>query len=112
MKRICILVIAIGLFSFGCTKSQTQEQKLEENIIKKIQTPEIIRVLEEENINLIFTSHDQTIYIKLEDGQQFEGKYIHSQAGKYSDNEHLFDILNLVNHIEKIRNEKWKIACE
>ena len=112
MKRISILIIAIGLFSFGCTQSQTPEQQSEDESSNEIKTPEIIRILEEEDIELIFTAHDQTICIKLEDGREFGGKYIYEQAGKYSENQNLFDILNLVVHIEENRNEQWKIACE
>ncbi|MFC1859888.1 MliC family protein [Thermodesulfobacteriota bacterium] len=81
-----------------------------------IETPEIVRILEEERIESVATTHSQTIYIRLKDGREYKGTYVHAQAGRYSDDDHLFDILNLVSHIKKKRPPEevggWNIMCE
>ncbi|HUS47802.1 MAG TPA: pitrilysin family protein [Phycisphaerae bacterium] len=81
-----------------------------------IKTPEIIRILENEQIEFIATAHSQTIHIRLKDGREYEGKYVHAEAGEYSDDRKLFDILNLVTHIKKHRPPEevkgWMILCE
>ena len=82
----------------------------------EIETKEIVRILEQEDIDSISTSHSQKIYIRLKDGREYEGTYEHSQAGKYSTDEHFFDILNLVMHITKNRPPEevkdWQIIME
>ena len=81
-----------------------------------IETPEIVRILEKEQIESIGTSHSQRIYIRLEDGRAYQGTYVHAQAGKYAEEENLFDILNLVIHIKKKRLpeevEGWNLSAE
>ncbi len=66
---------------------------------KRIDTPEIVRILEEESITRISTSHSQTIYITLADGRRHGGIYEHEKAGKYSKDRKMWDILNLAKHI-------------
>lgn len=81
-----------------------------------IKTPAIIRILEKEQIESISTTHAQTIHIRLKDGREYTGKYVHTEAGKYSDDRKLSDILNLVMHIKKNRApedvKEWMIWCE
>ena len=81
-----------------------------------IGTPEIIRILEQEIVETISTKHSQWIHIKLKNGREYKGKYIYDQAGKYSRNDKLWDILNLVMHIRKNRPPEevngWRIGCE
>jgi len=81
-----------------------------------VETPEIIRILENERIKEVLTSHSQHIYIELEDGRRYQGKYHRNQAGNYANDFNLGDILNLVLHIKKHRLDKdagrWAIGCE
>ncbi len=81
-----------------------------------IETPEIIRILENDRIRSVSTTHSQAIYIQLQDGRKYRGVYVHAQAGKHSDDDQLYDILNLVLHIKKSRPpgevKDWIIACE
>jgi len=81
-----------------------------------IETPEIVRILEQEPIAFVFTSHAQWISIELEDGRKYGGKYAHGEAGKYADDPQLSDILNLVMHIRESRPPEevkdWQILCE
>ena len=81
-----------------------------------IQTPEIIRILETENIVYVATSHSQEIHIQLKDGRRFKGTYDQSEAGPYSNHEQLFDIYNLARHIKNNRPEKevkhWSMAIQ
>ena len=65
----------------------------------KIDTPEIIRILENEAIAFVGTTHSQRINIKLKDGRTYFGIYEQKRAGKYSKDPKLFDILNLTTHI-------------
>ena len=89
---------------------------LPEDTAVEIDTAEIIRILEKEQINSIMTTHSQSIYIILTDGRQYKGTYVYAEAGKYADDPNLFDILNLVMHIQKNRSEEqsknWQIVCE
>lgn len=82
----------------------------------QIQTPEIIRILEEENIASLRTAHSQSISITLRDGRRYMGKYDQSQAGQKYGDDHLWDILNLVSHIRANRRPEevrdWSITCE
>ena len=72
--------------------------------------------MEEELVESISTTHGQTIHIQLKNGREYRGKYIYDQAGKYSRNDKLWDILNLVMHIQKNRPPEevngWRIGCE
>ena len=81
-----------------------------------IETPEIVRILEQEPIAFVFTSHAQWISIRLKDGREYGGKYVHAEAGEYADDPQLSDILNLVMHIRESRSPEevtdWQIACE
>ncbi len=65
----------------------------------KIDTPEIISILENEAIAFVGTWHSQRINIKLKDGREYFGTYEHKKAGKYSKDPELSDILNLTTHI-------------
>jgi hypothetical protein len=65
----------------------------------EIDTPEIIRILENEAIAFVGTWHSQRINIKLKDGRTYFGIYEQKKAGKYSKDPKLFDILNLTTHI-------------
>jgi len=82
----------------------------------KVDTPEIIRILEQEAIKSIRTSHSQHIYITLKDGHRHSGIYEHERAGKYSKDRKLSDILNLVKHImdnrPKAETKDVGIRCE
>jgi len=90
-----------------------QEKQTEPSVVK---TPEIIRLLEEESITFIGTTHSQSIHIQLKDGSRYKGSYLQNEAGKYSTDPHLSDILNLVIHIKKQRPpddvKGWQILCE
>lgn len=81
-----------------------------------INTREIILLLGCAKIEVISTSHSQDIYIQLKDGSYFRGKYVHAEADKYSSDKKLFDILNLVTHVQKNIRPKyakdWKILME
>ncbi|MCP4645339.1 MAG: hypothetical protein GY851_33155 [bacterium] len=81
-----------------------------------IDTGEIIRILEKEQIRGIGTAHNQSISIELVDGRKFLGTYVPEEAGKYSADKNLSDILNLVMHIKKNRPpeevKNWNIWCE
>ena len=92
------------------TKSQESGGK------KNVDTEEIIRILEEEQIDFTASTHSQVIYILLKDGREYEGKYVHSEAGVYSKDPDLFDILNLAVHIKEKRPpeevEDWGIITE
>ena len=74
------------------------------------------RILEEEAIAFIATTHSQSIHIQLEDGSRYKGQYVPKEASKYSPDAKLSDILNLVVHIKKQRPpaevKGWKIMCE
>ncbi|MBT3193772.1 MAG: hypothetical protein HN341_14590 [Verrucomicrobia bacterium] len=69
-------------------------------------TPGIVRILEEADIALIWTTHDQRIDITVRDGRVYWGVYRQAEAGKYAKNPHLFDVYNLVEHILAARPEK------
>ena len=81
-----------------------------------VDTPEMIRILEEEHISCISTWHSQAIDIVLADGRAFSGSYKQSEAGKYSEDPRFFDILNLVLHIienkERVHSDGITIAME
>jgi hypothetical protein len=82
----------------------------------KVETAEIVRLLEKGRIAWISTSHAQTIYIQTVDGRTYKGTYVHSEAGKYSKDPRFADILNLVIHIKKKRPpwevRKWIVGME
>jgi tetratricopeptide (TPR) repeat protein len=89
------------------------------NIAQKpidINTREMILLLERAEIAGISTSHSQVISIRLKDGSYFVGKYVQAEAGRYSGDKELFDILNLVVHIKKSRSTEdvkgWMIKME
>lgn len=82
-----------------------------------INTSEIIRILENEDVVSVSTSHLNFISIKLGNGELYYGKYNQNNAGKYyTENPFLDDVLSLVGHIESKRRinggKKWKIICE
>jgi len=81
-----------------------------------IKTSEIVWILETGEIQFIATTHSQSIRIHLRDGTEYRGQYVHAQAGKYSEDEQLADILNLVTHIRRARpaeeTKDWSILCE
>jgi len=70
---------------------------------KEITTPEIIQLLEKEQFTSISTHHSQRIEIVLKNGEKYSGKYDQSKSGKYSTDQHLFDIYNLTRHILRNR---------
>jgi hypothetical protein len=76
-----------------------------------VETPEIVRILETEPVEFIVTTHSQTIFIRLKDGREYRGTYVHAQAGTYSGDAHLYDILNLVLHIKKKRPPEEAKEC-
>lgn len=125
MRVFSSIIFPIILLMTGCAFFQPETGRNPEDIpINKgpqkepvsIDTAEIIRILEEEDIEYISTTHSQAIHIQLKDGQEFEGIYVHSQSGKYANKEDLFDILNLVMHIKDKRPPEevkdWIIKCE
>lgn len=73
--------------------------------VSEIDTPQIVALLKTADIVHISTRHDQTILIRLQDGRFFHGRYQQVDAGKYSEEEHLFDIYNLVIHITNARDD-------
>jgi hypothetical protein len=85
------------------TESDKVEVTSEKMII--IKTPQIVDMLENGDIVYISTSHDGMIDIELKNGKTNRGWYRHSEAGKYSKEQELSDVLNLVNHILKGRPE-------
>ncbi len=129
-----LLVSILCLVAAGCTTDlpedrtgrTPEETPVKRNIEKPgdtvqkgpsvIETPEIVRILEKESVEFVATTHSQTIYIRLKDGREYNGTYVHAQAGKYSHDDHLSDILNLVHHIKRKRAPEevgeWGIACE
>jgi len=109
------------LCSYASTKFEYSREQVrngwnDQTNIKIIQTPEIIRILETENIVYVATSHSQEIHIQLKDGRRFKGTYDQSEAGPYSNHEQLFDIYNLARHIKNNRPEKevkhWSMAIQ
>ena len=90
------LVVLSGHATKG-TWASLAEMELDASV--EVSTTEIIRVLEQESIATISTTHAQRIDIELSDGRQFRGTYKHAEAGKYASDPKLFDILNLVSHI-------------
>ena len=81
-----------------------------------IETPEIVRILEDEDIAGIATLHCQSIHIELKNGCTYGGTYEQAEAGKYANDPHLRDIYNLVRHILATRPAEEtrgiSIACE
>lgn len=104
--------------AYGCSSrsASLQDSRIQSVQIDNVDTPEIIRILETGNIASVSTSHSQVIHIQLEDGTRFQGYYDHREAGEYSENPDLFDILNLVIHIREQRENSesldWDILCE
>ncbi len=83
------------------------------DITTVIETPEIIRILEEEKIQIAITTHSNYIAILLEDGKSYGGTYVNSQAGKYADNQELYSACAIVGYIrEKRISEEWELICE
>ena len=78
---------------------------------KEIDTPEIVRILEEEPIASFSNSHSQDIHIILKDGRTYLGTYDQEKAGKYATDPHLFNILNLTKHIFATRAMSPKDAA-
>lgn len=79
-----------------------------------IKTPEIIHLLEKETVEYITTDNFQMITIKVKgDKCYYRGKYLHSQAGKYSEDDRFRDIQKLVMHIKNNRPaeevKSWKV---
>ena len=97
-------------------RSTQEPESAAKNEPSVIETPEIVRVLEKGAVSAVSTTHAQTIWIRLEDGRQYRGKYMHAQAGRYAADEQLFDILNLAVHIKQTRPAEevkgWRIICE
>ena len=127
MRTHLILLILSCLVGVGCTNGHPENEAPPAGGTgspgsaapaerTEIQTPEIVRILEEESIELTATTHSQYISITLNDGREYSGTYDHKQAGKYAGNEKLFDVLNLVSHIKDGRPpeevEGWAILCE
>lgn len=106
MHENLFLIPLLGLSTIGFTLDSGDPAE----------TREIIRILEEEDIDSISTSHSQEIDIVLKDGRHFHGKYVYQHAGKYAEHDDLFDILNLVLHIQEQRSIEedlsWTIVCE
>jgi len=102
----------------GCTATPDTQAgtRVEQNEPSVVKTPEIIRILEEEAVVFVATTHSQTIHIRLKDGSQYQGTYVSAESGKYSKDPNLSDILNLVMHIKKHRApeevKEWQIMCE
>ena len=71
----------------------------------QVKTPGIIKLLETADLAHIETRHDQSILIRLRDGSEYRGQYRQQEAGRYADDEHLFDIYNLVMHITRSRDD-------
>lgn len=102
--------------TWGMTASERFAVNNTSQAITVIETPEIVRILENEDVEYITTNHSQYINISLSDGSQFEGTYLHAEAGEYSKDSNLCDILNLILHIKEARSEaeteEWIILCE
>ena len=126
-KAGCMSVFIIGAgvtalmmmpLAYGCStgSASLHDSRVQAVEVVNADTPEIIRILETENIASVSTAHSQVIHIQLEDGTRFQGYYNHREAGEYSEIPHLFDILNLVIHIreqrEKSESLDWEIVCE
>lgn len=90
------LVVLSGHSTKG-TWASLAELELDASV--EISTAEIIRLLEQESIARIFTTHSQMILIGLSNGQAFFGTYKHAEAGKYASDPKLSDVGNLVSHI-------------
>lgn len=72
----------------------------------KTDTTEMIQLLERAKIRGVSVYHSQEIHIRLMDGSSFIGKYVHAEAGKYSDDKELSDGYNLVMQIKKNRRSE------
>ena len=108
----------LGAFSsakFEYVRRQAREGWDDKSKITIIKTPEIIRLLEEESISYVSTAHSQQIQIQLKDGIRYEGQYVQDEAGRYSTQEHFFDVYNLVMYIKRQRPESetkfWLMKC-
>jgi len=81
----------------------------------RIDTPAIIRILEQEDILFISTDHSNRIEVELKDGRAFEGTYVQAH-GKYAQIKGLSDVLNLVCHVRDRRpaeeTKDWIVECE
>jgi hypothetical protein len=117
MRLVLMLTLVSALF-MGCTPhEQNIEQNVEQNSsnivkeVKNIDTSEIVRILKNENVTFVGTSHRQDISIYLKNGSHYEGVYDYTKAGAYSDTR---DVLNLVVRIKKERPElkDMRIICE
>jgi len=120
MRTSSVFVLTLYVLAAGCGSEQAEDafgNPQAEPLVREgrtvIDTPEIIRILEEESIEWIMTNHSQTIFIHLKDGHKYEGRYVQAEAGEYSDHR---DIANLVEHIRKKRlpeeGRDWQVTFE
>jgi len=120
MRMLAIMFVLVGLtvVAAGCTTGTVGSgaENAPTEAPSVIKTPEIIRILEEERIESVSTRHSQRISIRLKDGRKFKGLYVHAEAGKYSRDKDLYDILNLAMHIRENRPARevkgWTVICE
>lgn len=81
--------------------------------LNSIDTPEIVRMLEEEeSVASVYMFLDQSVRIQLDDGTEYNGTYVHRNAGKYALNPRYTSIYDLVLHIKEKKNAQWKAWAE
>ena len=125
MKTVTLMIVMLWLLSVGCatdssegktgrTPEQDTAKPIEWKESIEVETPELIRILEEEDIAETGTSHSGRISIGLKDGRGYYGKYVRAQAGKYAEDERCFDACGLVGRIQKHRapEERWPSVSE
>ncbi len=80
---------------------------------RALTSEEIIRILENEDIAGIATSHSQHIYITLKDGRNFTGVFRAADVSiLHWEYQGFGDILNLAMQIKKKRQAEWRVMCE
>lgn len=109
MKKIAFVTLLLILAA--CTDKSSERPGC--RAAELIRTPEIVRILENEDIAYTSTTHSQHISIQLTDGSRYVGRYVPSEAGKYAS---ITDILNLTIDIRNKRPpaevKDWKAGGE
>ncbi len=112
---ICVIVISLYMYVLFKTEKNV---KYNDEIVNTVDTKGMIRILENELVKIVSTSHSNAFYIELEDGSKYKGVYKQSETDDttYSKNPYLDDVLSVVSRIHGQRkfydNEMWIIVCE
>jgi len=116
---LCLLFLGCAIDSSGHKTQRTPKQTTAEpgteqptptewKDLIEVKMPEIIRILEEEDIERTETFHSGWIVIYLRNGSRYRGIYERVQAGKYS------EVRDIMGHIWKQRppEERWDRITE